>query len=487
MTNVLNVYSVLLWLFGSAMILPAIAGITTDDLNATIDFVIVVVLTVFVAGSIMFAVRERARAMNRVESYILLVVTWVSLPAVGAVPLTAQTELTALDAYLEAVSALTTTGFTVLQPLDEASRAVLFWRAEMQWIGGLLTLWSLVLIIAPFGVGGLLQSQISLMSGATGREVTNSSRVALDVARLYGVLTLFCAVGLLVFGVPLFDAICLAFSTVSTGGMMPRDGNLDVYASPGAQVVIVMFMLAGATSIFWFRMMQSRWQMLAAHRESYLVIGAALTLGLAYAVLLFQAAGSVDVLHPLTALREGILTGTSLVTTTGFEVRQSGFSVLPMPIVLFVVLVGAGSFSTAGGVKFYRIGAMLVQAGRELSRLIYPHSVRPAKFGAQNYDIQLMKAIWAFFLTVVIFVPAVGVMLASPDLPMDGALLASASAFANAGPVYASGWLPGAEQWPEIAAFSTSGKVVLCATMILGRLEILALFGALNRTYWFNR
>ena len=487
MTNVLNVFSSLLWLLGSCMIAPAVVAVAIQDVAATTDFIIVIVLTIFVAGTIAFAVRGRARRMNRPESYVLLLLTWITLPAVACVPFITLTDLTFLDAYLEAVSALTTTGSTVFPQIDDLARPVIFWRSQLQWIGGLLTLWSLVLVIAPYGVGGLPQSQITLMSGAPGREVSSSIRVALEIARLYGALTLFCTVALLACGLSLFDALCIAFSTLSTGGFMPKDGNLEVFDSATAQIVVAFFMLAGASSIFWIRMLQSRWQMLATHRESYCVIAVAVAVGLLYAAMLFQAAGSADVLHPLTALREGLVTGISLVTTTGFEARQSSFSVLPMPLVLFFVLIGASSFSTGGGVKFYRVGAMLVQAGRELNKLIYPHSVRSARFGGQRYDIQLMKAIWAYFLTVVLFVPLVSVLLAGPELPLDGALLAAASAFANAGPVYTSGWLQGAEQWPSINTFATDKKLILCATMILGRLEILALFGALNRTYWFNK
>jgi len=469
------------------MIAPAFVAIAVQEAAATTDFIIVIVLTVFAAGSIAFAVRGRARRMNRVESYVLLLMIWLVLPVIAAVPIASLTELGVLDAYMEAVSGMTTTGFTFLKLIDETPRAILFWRSQLQWVGGLLTLWSLVLIISPFGVGGLPQNQISLMSGGSGREITSTIRVALDIARIYGMLTLMCIVGLLACGISLFDSISLAFSTLSTGGFLPRSGNLESYGSASAELVICVFMLAGATSIFWFRMMQSRWQLLAVHRESYIVVGVALLVGLTYSVLLFQAAGSADVLHPLTALREGLLTGISLVTTTGFETRQSGFSVLPLTMVLFIVLVGAGSFSTAGGIKFYRIGAMVIQSGRELNRLIYPHGVRPATFGGQPYDIQLMKAIWAYFLTVVVLVPAIAVVLAEPGLPFDGALLASASAFANAGPIYASGWLPGAEQWPAVATFSPTKKLVLATSMILGRLEILALFGALNKTYWLNR
>ena len=101
MTNVLNVFAGILWLFGSSMIVPAAVATAVGEYVATMEFVITLVLTVFVAGSMAFAVRGRARGMNRTESYVLLLLAWTVLPIVAAVPFLTLSELGPLDAYMQ--------------------------------------------------------------------------------------------------------------------------------------------------------------------------------------------------------------------------------------------------------------------------------------------------------------------------------------------------------------------------------------------------
>jgi len=144
--------------------------------------------------------------------------------------------------------------------------------------------------------------------------------------------------------------------------------------------------------------------------------------------------------------------------------------------VVIILAIGAASFSTAGGIKLFRIGAMFVQGNRELDRLIYPHGVRPSKLGGQPYDVQAMKAIWVGFLTFVLAAVALSLFLASEGIPYEGAVLAALSALSNAGPVYASDWAVGVD-WPTYAEMDPASRIGLCLGMVLGRLEIVAVLG----------
>ena len=155
-------------------------------------------------------------------------------------------------------------------------------------------------------------------------------------------------------------------------------------------------MLIGATSIVWHRMiLHGRWALVIGHRESYWVIAVALLTGLVYTAG-FTAIGEI-VGAPLNlgTLGEGLFTGISLVTTTGFESSAGALAMLPVAVAGTLAIVGAGTMSTAGGIKFYRVGGMFIQSVHETKRLVYPHSVRSTHFGSQPYDINLMKAIWA--------------------------------------------------------------------------------------------
>jgi trk system potassium uptake protein TrkH len=134
------------------------------------------------------------------------------------------------------------------------------------------------------------------------------------------------------------------------------------------------------------------------------------------------------------------------------------------------------------------MGAMLVQSWNEIERLIYPHNVKPAKFGTQDYNIDLMKAIWSFFTVMILTIAFFSIAVAASGIPFEAALSATIAAFATAGPVYETGWAaPGAEAWPAYSDFTTTGKLALILTMILGRLEVLVLLALISTKYWFNR
>ncbi|MDJ0930749.1 potassium transporter TrkG [Breoghania sp.] len=490
MTGTLYFLSLLLLVFAGAMTLPAAVAAAEEKGTAALDFLMIAALVAFVAAGSAVALRGWRKRFDRVQSYVLLVAAWITLSAVGALPFLTVGGLKIGDAIFEAVSGLTTTGGTVLTNLSTVPYALIAWRAELQWMGGLLTLLGLTLIPAPAGTGGLPDRYIRLVGIEGYRDRQRVLAAMRDITGFYTVVTLACIIMLMATGIRPLDALCLSFSTVSTGGFLPINGTISSYANPMAEIVLMVFMLIGATSILWQRMvLLGRMQMLRQHRESYSVIIVGAVLGLLYAAVLFRAAGSSSALSPWQALREGLFTAISLVTTTGFEVREAGFAVLPLTLVLFVAFAGGGTFSTAGGLKHYRVGGMAIQAYRELGRLVYPHAIRPAHFfGSQAYDIQLMKAIWSFFVAAIFVVALGSLALALENINYEGALIAAIASFSNIGMLYSSGWLPiDAPHWPGYSDFNTHTKIILCALMIFGRIEVLALFGALNRTYWLRR
>jgi trk system potassium uptake protein TrkH len=265
---------------------------------------------------------------------------------------------------------------------------------------------------------------------------------------------------------------------------MPRDGNLATYRNGAAEIVLMVFMLAGGTSVLWHRMLISRrWQLLAEHRESYWVIGMAIAAGVAYAFAYHRVAAYFVSLAPLTALRESLLAGISLVTTTGYEAGGVHLSLLPLTIVLLLALAGGSSFSTAGGLKYYRIGGMLVQARHELRRLIYPHGVRSTRFGSQPYNMPMMRAIWGHLFVSLLAVGLASLIVSLSGSNFIGALSAAVASFANIGPLHGAGW--GSEGgWLEFADMPGFTKIALSMTMIIGRLEVVALLAAVNALYW---
>jgi len=478
MIGVVHILSQVLGALAFALLLPAAIGLATGEIAAAEAFLAVGGLVGFVAGAMFFALQGRGRRLDRVAGFVLVLLVWAVPPLIAAVPMARASGTDFLTALFETVSGYTTTGATALPSLAPLGFAGVFFRAELQWLGGLMTLITIVTVLAPSGIGGIANANLALIATRDDRYGRLLGAVR-QVVIAYGVTTLACVLLLFASGIRPFDAVCLALATVSTGGFMPIDGDLSAYDSRFAEAVIAVFMLIGATSILWHRMIaEGRWQLLKLHRESYFVITVAAIAGLAYASALLRNAGGEGA---VAAVADGLFAGASLVSSTGFEPRPGGLAALPSTIVILLAIVGGGAISTAGGIKYYRIGGLLAQALDEMRRLVYPHAVRGHRFGTVAYDLELMKGLWSNFAVSLLAIAVAALLLALVLPTFDGALTAAVSAFSNIGPLYAAGWSPA---WPAYAEFGDFGKSVMIVTMILGRIEVLALFAAVNLAYW---
>ena len=484
----LIVLAAILGSVATTLIVPFLIALYMDEFQAVQMFGATAAAYTFFASAIFITLRGKERGLKRVETFGLLLLAWVLLLTSGALPLALTTQLSGVDALFETVSAITTSNASVFEDVDDLPRSVLFWRVQLQWLGGLLTLLSLVIVLAPAGVGGLPKRQIALLEkvgiGGGGRIL----KTCMNVGSIYTILTLVCAAGIALSGVSLFDSLCLAAGTISTGGFMPVNGGLAAYDAPLMFPVIFVFMIIGATSILWHRMIFTRrGQLLREHRESYLMIASIVVLG----VLLTSVFAQIPKLpgqpnSAFTPLLDGLFLAASLITTTGYEWGGSQLVHIQPIAIGSIVIVGGGAFSTAGGLKFYRIGGMLVQSFQELNRLVFPHSVQSEQFGGSQVEIGTLKAIWSFLIVAVLLVWGCAAVLTLDGIPFEAAIIASLAAFSSMGSAYSPDWND-MGVWPEYVNMPVLSKSALGVTMLLGRIEILAFFGVFNLTYWNSR
>lgn len=452
-----------------AMIMCAVIGLGQGDTAAVSLFAGQAGILIFFAAAVRLAFAGRRAPLTRAISFRVLIIAWVLAPIIATPPFLLLTDLPIHLALFEATSAVTTSGGTAIENLDAVPLSIIGWRAWLQWLGGLATLMSIIVVLAPAGAGG---TPLLRLGGDSQQILENRVR---GVFGAYVAVTLACFALLLAANIGAFDAFALSLSTVSTGGMMPRPGTLSDYGAPLAEWAVGLFMLVGASSIMWHRLVATgRLGRSITLIESVSVGGLACVLGVAYAIAFALAAGSGSVLGPLTALREGFVTAASLVSTTGFEARNAGASVLPLSLALVVILVGGGMFSTAGGIKLYRVALMARHSLKELEHIIYPHAVHTDHLGRFAYDTDGMRAIWTAFVLFLVVWAGCGVVLALSGLPPEAALVASLSALVNAGPVYTFGWAP-PQEWPGYYELEPLASGALSLTMVAGRLEIIGL------------
>jgi len=483
-------YLACLGLFFTVSLLgPILVALLADESAEALRFGFYILVGGFIFGTPMLAMLGRLRRIPQIGRLMLLFLVWTVLPMVAALPFYHMTQMPMVDALFESFSSFTTSGSSTAKSLADWPRSILFWRVQLQWLGGYLTLLTVILILAPLGIGGLSSSKSSLSVGADLRASQDRLLVfAINLGLLYATVTALCSLGFFLTGTRAFHAVSLAMAAVSTGGFLPFDTSLDQTIGVGGQAIFALFLIIGATSIFWHQMLlKGQWGALLRHRESYSVILVILVVGLVFAATSIVVSG-VQSQAPIASLVQGILNAASLVATSGVQSQPGYFTLMPLVVVLFIVLVGGSAFSTSGGLKHYRLGGMLVQSWNELDRLVYPNAVRSSHFGSERFDLELMKAIWSFFVTAILVLAFGTIFLATTGIPFEGALTAAVAAFTTAGPVYNAGWSVAVGQnWPLLSEFTDSAKYALIILMLTGRLEVVAILALFSRQYWRGR
>jgi len=483
------VFHLLGWVLSAlaiAMLFPAVFALANDTLFFAQAFLAPATITGFSGGALILAFRDRSELSGRWYSLFFLALVWLVIPLAAALPLyTAEYPKGFVASLFEATSGFTTTGATTLVALNETPSSIIIWRAILQWLGGLMTLLSLATILGPLSGSFLLDRQLRIIGQGTHGSLTHMGEALRFISPYYLAMTAACFTALVFTGIPAFDAFCIALSTVSTGGFMPRDGTIALYGSLPAELILAIFMFASAVSVVWLRaILQRRWTLVRETREPYWIMGLILACGAALAILSLAPRPEIGWQATLHSIIHAVTTSASLISTSGFPVSERVQDLIPFILLLGLCIMGGGRFSTAGGLKVFRIAMMLRQTRRELLLLVYPHSVRSAQFGRESRDDEIVRGIWVTLAGFVVLHVALSLGVAATGLKFGESLLASAAALSNIGPAYDMARGASLGELPTYAGISPAAQLMLCAGMILGRVEILALLAFIYLSNW---
>lgn len=466
-----------------SMALPALFAAAQSQWFTANTFLVSGLVTVFLGGALVLGFRTRPSAVSRLGSIVLMLLVWIVLPLCGALPFyLGLAELGAVAAVFESTSGLTTTGATVFAEVKTLPEAMILWRAMLQWAGGGLTLLTAFLVLTPSGVSG--PPAQTFLPGYE-RDDLRKSVLATTRAILptYAGLSAICLIGLWIAGLPSFDALCLAMATLSTGGFVPVDGTIAHYKNPAAELVLVVFMILGAISFVAHRAHLKR--MRGGHHETteshyilMLIVAAVVVL----TIIFWSGAGEENRLAWLAALRTALFRAVSLLTTTGFDNAQAAAPPVPFMVALTLTAIGGCAYSTAGGLKVYRLAMLWRQSGRELNRLVHPHGVTSARAAGRLVTISVMKSVWVLLAVYASAAALGGLVLTLDGVDFETALMAAVSSLSNAGP--ALDMTAGSRALHVYPGLSDVSLLTLGAAMILGRVELLVALSLASAIYW---
>lgn len=434
-------------------------------------------LTLFVSGALALANRQHKVELSTRQAFVLTASAWVTACAFCSLPFLLTPGIGFTDAFFETTSGLTTTGATVLVGLDAMPRAILFWRSLMQWMGGIGIIVVAIAVLPFLQVGGM-QLFKTESSDRTEKLLPRPGQVATAIARIYLVLTAFCAFAYSLAGMSAFDAINHAFTTVATGGYSTHDASIAFFASPAIEWIATVFMALGALPfLLYLRAIHAGPGILIgdAQVRGFLgVCGAAIT-----AVVIWLVA--VDGFDAGTAVRLAAMNIVSVITTTGYaSTDYAAWGPLPVAVVMVLLFWGGCSGSTSGGIKMFRFQIMAVATRAHLSRLLHAHAVAPRVYGTLRITDEILTSVAVFIGLYFATVAAIALTLAGFGLDFMTAFSGAVTAVGNVGPALG-------EVIGPTGNFSTlpdGAKWALALGMLLGRLELMTVMVLMLPRFW---
>ncbi|MCB1884098.1 MAG: TrkH family potassium uptake protein [Geminicoccaceae bacterium] len=442
-------------------------------------FALASLVTGFAGGSLvlMRGLRPIVRLETR-QAFLLTTLVWLVTTAFASLPfLFSGLNLTLADAFFEAMSGITTTGSTVITGLDEAPPGILLWRSLLQWLGGVGIIVMGVAVLPFLNVGGM-QLFRTESSERTEKALPRAAQIAWATVVVYFGLTAACALAYGLAGMPVFEALTHAMTTLATGGYATSDASIAGFGSPGIEWIAILFMtlggvplmrivqaLRGRPRLLW-RDVQVRWYL-------SIILCVALLL-FAWVHLTGQATGH-------TGVRHALFSTVAVVTGTGYaSVDYNGWGTFPVVVFFFLTCVGGCTGSTTGGIKVFRFVILYEVSQVQALRLIRPNGVfRPAYNGRPISDAAAISVLAFVFLFALVFA-VVTALLAAMGLEFLTAMSAAITALANVGP--GLGEIVGPAG--NFASIPDGAKWILAFAMLLGRLELFTVLILFTPAFW---
>ena len=419
--SIIRILGLLIAIFSISMVPPAFVAYWYQD-GAGVPFMLSFLLCLFIGFLIWYPNRQYRAELKVRDGFLIVVLFWIVLGAVGAIPLVLaeRPNMNLASAMFEAFSGLTTTGATVLTGIELLPKAILYYRQQLQWLGGMGIIVLAVAILPMLGVGGMQLYRAETPGPVKDNKMT--PRIA-DTAKhlwyIYLALTIACALAFFLAGMSWFDAICHAFSTVAIGGFSTYDASIGYFNSVSINMICALFLLISSVNFpLHFAAVRGKniktyWR--DPEFKAFVAIQLALMV-ICFLVLLEEQ------IYPdwQSALNHGLFQSVSMSTTAGFSTASFSSWPLFLPILLiFASFIGGCAGSTAGGLKVVRVLLLFLQGKRELNRLVHPRAVYSIKLGRRPVPDRIVEAVWGFFAayTFVFVVIMLLIMIAQPFMP----------------------------------------------------------------------
>ncbi|MDA8981477.1 TrkH family potassium uptake protein [Candidatus Thioglobus sp.] len=469
----------LLMVFSFAQVPPILVDLIYSE-GEYLTFVFSFILTVFGGLVLWWPFRAIKKSFRLREGVLIVVSFWIVLSLFGTLPFLITESISNLsfsNAFFESMSGLTTTGATVLSQLDELPKSILFYRQQLQWLGGMGIIVLAVAVLPLLGVGGMELYHAESSGIAKDRLTPKLRNTAIALWKIYLSLTVLCALAYFFSGMSIFDAVSHSFSTVAIGGFSTHDSSIGYFNSIPIEMIAMFFMfLAGINFSLHFVAWNNRSlvdYIKDSEFKTYTMVLLSTSAIVIIALSLNSEYGSTS-----ETIRHSLFQTISIATTTGFT--SQNYSNWPAAIPVFLIMVsfiGACVGSTGGGIKVVRVLVMFRLGMKEIHKFIRPNAQVSIKLNSASINEKALVSVLGFFSLYAISFIFIMMLLMFAGLDQVTAYSATAATMNNLGPGLG-------EVAQNYGSLGETAKWILSFSMLIGRLEVLTIIAIFHRAFW---
>ena len=477
---ILRIIGLLLIIEGLFLTVPLATSLVYHETDWMCFLLTMVVTTV--AGTIMtFGIRPRNPRMGKREGFLLTALIWIFFSIFGMIPfiLMEKQPMSVSDAFFEAMSGFTTTGATVMDSISHLSHGIVMWRSLMQWIGGMGIILFTLAVVPMLNHSGGMQMFNAEVTGITHDKLRpRISQTAKGLWLIYIVLTLVLFILLIIGPMDTFEAICHAFSTMSTGGFSTADASIEAWDSIYIESVVTVFMFLGGTSfVLLYRAAHGDFKPIWQNDVFRAYVGIIFVCYVLFVIAIFYHGQAYSIksvtLDPLFQI-------VSTITSAGYEVSDfSNWGTFTLSLVFALMFFGACAGSTSGGAKIDRLIYLLKNCRNEIVRCVYPNNIFTVRVNRRVIPHETVSKVIAFLCLYVMIIMAGGIILTALGLPLVDSFISAFSCISNTGlGAGVTGYGGSYALVPDV------GKWLLAIIMMIGRLELFTVLILFTPTFW---
>ena len=463
-------------ILGSSMVIPVIVQIIYGQLDSS--FIGAGIVTIIFGVLFFLSNLDHQKKLNLQQAFLLTSLSWISIALFGSLPFFfSNLELSLTDSFFESMSGITTTGSTIIISLDDSPKAILMWRAMLQWLGGIGIIVMAITLMPIMNVGGMQLFKISSNDKAE-KILPKSKEISLRLILIYSCLTLLCSLFYKVFGMNFFDSITHSMTTIATGGFSNYNESIGYFDSATIELTSMIFIILGSIPfIAYIKFLNGNKKIFISDSQikSFIKI-TIISILILFFYLSFQNKSFFEI-----NLRSVAFNVISILTGTGY-VTQNFDSWGNFPLIFFLILmfIGGCAGSTACGIKIFRVQILYIFITNQLKKIIYPRGVFIVKYDNGNIDDKFMASIISFIYLYILIFFFIAALLTISGLDFITSISGAATAISNVGPGLGTTIGPNG----NFSMLSDFSKWILSLGMILGRLELFAILVLLLPSFW---